>query len=142
MVEEDGCWPLKNVRHERLAVAVAGGQTMQQAMVEEGYARPDKHAARFMRHPPIRARIGYLQGQIASQLHVTVADIVRELDEDREVARSKGQASAMVSATMGKAKVLGLIVDRSEHAVKSIDEMTEDELRAFLGKGDDGPTRH
>ena len=41
-----------------------------------------------------------------------------------------------------KAKVLGLIVDRSEHAVKSIDEMTEDELRAFVGKGDDGPTRH
>ena len=142
MVDEDGCWPLKNVRHERLAVAVAGGKTMQEAMLAEGYARPDKHAGRFMRHPAIRARIDHLQGLIAAQLHVSVADIVRELDEDREVARSKGHASAMVSATMGKAKVLGLIVDRSEHAVKSIDEMTEDELRAFVGKGDDGPTRH
>ena len=142
MVDKDGSRPLTNVRHERLAVAVAGGMTMPEAMIAEGYARPDKHAGRFMRHPEIRARIDHLQGQIASQLHVTVADIVRELDEDREVARSKGNASAMVSATMGKAKVLGLIVDKNEHSVKSIDEMTEDELRAFVGKGDDGPTRH
>ena len=142
MTDEDGSWPLGNARHERLAVAVAGGKTMQEAMAAEGYARPDKHAARFMRHPGIRARIDYLQHQVAEKLHVTVADIVRELDRAFDLAEKDRRPSAMVSAAMGKAKVLGLIAGPDKGRLKRIEEMTEDELDYVLGRTDDGASVH
>ena len=39
---------------------------------------------------------------------------------------------------MGKAKVLGLIVQRHLVAMKRLEDMTEDELRFVLGKTKDG----
>ena len=118
--------------------------------VEEGYKNPRQDASRFMKPDhPVRLRLDFLRDttaatviQAAQATGVTMNDIIRQLDEDRAMAREKGQASAMVSATMGKAKVLGLVVDKSEHAMKSIDDMTEDELRALVGQGGDDPTRH
>ena len=43
----------------------------------------------------------------------------------------------MVTAAIGKAKVLGLIADKSDGRLKRIDEMTEDELDYVLGNTDD-----
>lgn len=40
--------------------------------------------------------------------------------------------SAAVSATMGMAKVLGLIADKVDMTMKPISEMTEDELKNFV----------
>ena len=37
-----------------------------------------------------------------------------ELEEARQIAKQSGNAAAMVSATLGKAKVLGLVVDKQE----------------------------
>ena len=141
--------PLKNTRWERMALHVANGGEMRDACVEQGYKNPRSDASRFMKPDhPVRLRLDFLRDataekvmQAAQATGVTMNDIIRQLDEDREMAREKGQASAMVSATMGKAKVLGLVVDKSEHAMKKIDDMTEDELRALVGQGDDA-TRH
>ena len=81
----------------------------------------------------IIARIEELQSIHRERHNISVDDIVIQLDADRELARANGQASAAVSATMGKAKVLGLIVDRHLVGVKKIEDMSEDELRALLG---------
>ena len=142
--------PLRNAKWERMALHVANGGDLADALAEEGYSKPSQNAWRFMQlDHPVRQRLDYLRGamaatvmQAAQATGVTMNDIIRQLDEDREKAREKGQASAMVSATLGKAKVLGLIADKGEHAMKSIDDMTEDELRALVGKKDDDPTRH
>ena len=64
----------------------------------------------------------------------TIDDIIRQLDEDRVLARKNGHSSAAVSATMAKARVLGLIVDKHQVASKTVNEMNESELRAFLGE--------
>lgn len=45
---------------------------------------------------------------------VTLDSLTRELDEDREGAREAGQYSAAISAVLGKAKLHGLIVDKSK----------------------------
>ena len=143
--------PLTNTKWERLALFAANGGEMYDGCLEEGYRHPRQDSWRFMQPDhPIRQRLDYLRNamaatvmQAAKATGVTMNDIIRQLDEDREKAREKGQASAMVSATMGKAKVLGLVADKGEHAMKSIDDMTEDELRALVGKKDDDePTRH
>ena len=39
---------------------------------------------------------------------MTIDDLMNELDDARLTAKANGQASAMVSATMNKAKLLGL----------------------------------
>lgn len=44
---------------------------------------------------------------------MSIDDLMIELDDARLTARANGQASAMVSATMSKAKLLGLL-DRTD----------------------------
>ncbi len=46
-------------------------------------------------------------------------------------ARENGNPAAMVSATMGKARVNGLLVDKHLVGLKRLDEMNGEELRAF-----------
>jgi hypothetical protein len=45
---------------------------------------------------------------------ITVDDIVAELEEARAVALKNDTASAMVAASVAKAKLLGLVIDKSE----------------------------
>jgi hypothetical protein len=55
-----------------------------------------------------------LQQRGAVRAEITIADLVKELEEARQAAASAEivQSSSMVSATMGKAKLLGLVVDK------------------------------
>ena len=41
-------------------------------------------------------------------MKMTIDDLMTELDDARLIAKANGQASAMVTATMSKAKLLGL----------------------------------
>lgn len=41
-------------------------------------------------------------------LKMTIDDLMTELEDARLIAKENGQASAMVSASMSKAKILGL----------------------------------
>lgn len=62
----------------------------------------------------------------------TAQDALRELEEARAVALESAQPSAMVSASMGKAKIFGLLVDKAEVQEKSyIINVTEDEMKAI-----------
>ncbi len=119
MSVDDGASPLKNPRHEKLAQLVTSGKSMPEAMREGGFSESSvKTACRYEKMPHIRARIDYLSQQAASKAVVTAADIALQLDEDRTFAREQGHSAAAVSATMGKAKVLGLIIDKSQIGVK------------------------
>ncbi len=82
---------------------------------------------------------------------VTMASLTAELEEARVLAMANGQASAAVQATMGIAKLHGLLVERTE--VKTTSEMTLAEVRARIKEieaelaeaGDDAvqaPTQH
>jgi phage terminase small subunit len=106
--------PLKNARHERFAQELAKGCTHGEAYAAAGYKRDDKNAARLTKNDGVAARVAQLKSKAAEKVVVTVADIAQQLDEDREFARQLNQASAAVSASMGKAKVLGLLEDRAK----------------------------
>lgn len=47
--------------------------------------------------------------------HVTVASIIDELDEAREMAKDQQNPASMIQATMSKAKTAGLIVNKVEN---------------------------
>lgn len=131
---------LKNTRYEAYAQHRAKGKTKDKSYALAGFKPHRSNARRLDCRPEVQARIAELQGKAAEKAVTTVADIAKQLDEDRAFARTKEQASAAVSATMGKAKVLGLIVDKHVVGMKNIDEMNENELRALLGALDQGKT--
>jgi hypothetical protein len=55
--------------------------------------------------------------------------LLAELDEERQLALKRAQASAAVQASMGKAKILGLIIDRREVGdVGRFDSFTNEQL--------------
>ena len=66
-------------------------------------------ASRLLASGKIGARVAELRESIVQKVHgVTVATLIAELEEARQVGRNKEQAAAMVAATLGKAKLAGL----------------------------------
>lgn len=68
-------------------------------------------------NPKIAARLAELKAAHVERHEITVDDLIRELEEARSIAMSgeRQQPAAMVAASMGKAKLLGLIVDKAEN---------------------------
>lgn len=121
---------LENARHERFAQELAKGKTQDQAYVDAGYKHDYGAASRLSRNIKIQERIKELQERAAIRVEWDIKDAIQELEEARIAAGSAEtvQASAMVSATMSKAKLLGLVVDKQDSTVKM--EVTfEDRLK-------------
>ena len=114
------------------------------------HAKPNtlhRKANDLLKHPVIKAEVKAMQDQARERNQVTIDNVVDELEEARQIAKQSGNAAAMVSATLGKAKVLGLVVDKQETntkiltppvfnfvGVKPVRDLTEDELSAELAK--------
>lgn len=67
-------------------------------------------ASRLRDHPKVALFIESMQEENKARHRLTVDDLLRELEEARMAAyqQEKPQAAAMVAASMGKAKLLGL----------------------------------
>lgn len=107
---------LENTRHERFAQGIAKGETQVVAYEAAGYKPNDSAAARLFGDVRIRERVDELKAKAAQRCEITIADLVTELEEARTLAKEVAQPSAAVSATMGKAKLLGLDVQKHEHS--------------------------
>jgi len=129
--------PLKNTRHERFCQESAKGKSTDEAYVLAGFKANRGNAARLKANEDVRGRILELQERAAHRTEITAADIAKQLDDDRTFARSLKQSAAAVTATMGKAKVLGLIVDKTEQ------RLADDQLLAVIGalRGDPDSAR-
>lgn len=69
-----------------------------------------EEASKTLANPKVATRVQELREAIAEAAKLTVADLLRELEEARTAALTAEtvQASAAAAATMGKAKLLGL----------------------------------
>lgn len=76
----------------------------------------NRTAKELMDNPKIAARVHEIRSAHVERHETTVDDILRELEEARVVAlqQEKPQAAAMVAASMGKAKLLGMLTDKTE----------------------------
>ena len=92
----------------------------------EAYRRAKPHAAKWkaetlhvkacnmLKEDKVQIRLEELQAEAAVRHNITVDSITEMLKEDREKAHAAGQIGAAVSASMGLAKLHGLIVDKQE----------------------------
>ncbi len=62
----------------------------------------------------IRVRLEELRKPLLETHQITVHSLIGELDEARDVGIETKNANAMISATMAKAKIAGLVIDKSE----------------------------
>jgi vacuolar-type H+-ATPase subunit F/Vma7 len=105
--------PLSN-RHEAFCRFLAEGLSITESYERAGYKRNRGNSARLNADERIRARVAELQQEAAKKSVVTIESVCRELDEATAVAKSKGQAQAMVSAATLRAKLAGLMVEKVE----------------------------
>jgi phage terminase small subunit len=74
----------------------------------------NRTAKELLDNPKIAARLAELKAAHVERHEITVDDLIRELEEARSIAMSgeRQQPAAMVAASMGKAKILGLVQDK------------------------------
>ena len=82
--------------------------------------------------PKITLRILELQ-EFAQERHsITIDSLTKELEQARKTAQEAGQASPMVAATMGKAKLHGLLTEKTE--LSSPDESMKPRTIVLVGE--------
>ena len=104
-------------------------------------------AYKLLQSPDISAMVDDLKAEARQRHRVTVDDLLHELEQARAAALAAPtpQSSAAVSATMGKAKMLGLLVDKAEIKAEAemqekprsyvssiVESLTEEEKKAIL----------
>jgi hypothetical protein len=120
---------LKNPRHERFAQLIFEGLTngepksysQSRAYIAAGYTAKDvgkrcgsAQAASSRLLYRVIHRVRELQAEAAERNQETADKCVAELNELRREAQAEKAYSAAVSAVMGKAKILNLIVDQHQ----------------------------
>ena len=75
----------------------------------------NKRASELLADGEVTGRVDELKAAAVERHKFTVDDMIAQLDEDRQFARELETPAAAVSASMGKAKVLGFLVDRHDH---------------------------
>jgi phage terminase small subunit len=128
---------LKNSRHELFAQEIAKGRSQREAYQAAGYVTKsdgatDASASRLLSNAKVASRIRELQTEAAKSIEVTVSSLIAEAESARALAESKDQASAMVSAITLKARLAGLLIDKTEDIVRR-DEL---ETRRLQRKAD------
>jgi len=72
-------------------------------------------ASRVLADGKVAARVMKLQDQARERTMVTLESITAELDENRSIAAKLDQPAAMNTATIGKAKLHGLLVEKTDN---------------------------
>jgi phage terminase small subunit len=86
----------------------------------------------------VATRVAQLRDGHRKRHDITIDDLVAELEEARTIAKKAEAAAPMVAATMGKGKLLGLVVDKAEHSGRDgkdllpIDPSSRDIARAVI----------
>ncbi|WP_292492559.1 terminase small subunit [Mesorhizobium sp.] len=137
-----------NTRQERFCLLLAEGLPQSRAYIEAGYAArgnaAEASASQLLRNPKVASRVAELQAKAARRSEITVDDLVAELEDMRKLAMACKNPAAGVAAVMGKAKLLGLIVDKAEVATTlrkplrepgEIDQMSLEDWQAKFAPG-------
>ena len=90
-------------------------------------------ASRLLNNPNVSILIGDLKAELREKNAVSVETITQELEKARECAEEQSNAAGQVAASMGKAKLHGLLVDKRQEVIKSkLEQLSDDEVDNLL----------
>jgi len=142
---------------KKTAAAKAGGLTLKQqrfvheylkdqngtqAAIRTGYSEKTakQQGSRLLTDPRVLAAVQAGQKKVARKAEVTVETLMAELEQARKLALKEKQVSAAVTATMGKGKLAGLLVEKRQHSgavgtynLKDLSDHDLDRLEQILG---------
>ncbi|TGR55694.1 terminase small subunit [Mesorhizobium sp. M00.F.Ca.ET.151.01.1.1] len=113
-----------------------------QAAIRTGYSAKTakQQGSRLLAEPRIQAAVKAGQQKVAKKAEVTVDSLMAELEQARKLALKEKLASAAVTATMGKGKLAGLLVEKHKHSgaigtydLKNLSDDDLDRLEQILG---------
>jgi hypothetical protein len=124
---------LQNPRQEKYAQELAAGKSAAEAYELAGYKPNYGNCIRLKGNERVAARLDEILQEstkkIVQHIEYTRDALLSELEEARQLALKRGQASAAAQCSIGKAKILGLIIDRREVGeVGAFDHMTDEQL--------------
>ena len=90
-------------------------------------------ASRLLNNPNVTTLINDLKAELREKNAVSVETITQELEKARECAEEQSNAAGQVAASMGKAKLHGLLVDKRQEVIKSkLEQLTDKEVDNLL----------
>lgn len=92
-----------------------------------------RNAQKLLERPRVARFVYDLQRKAAELMQEDMANIVSELNEDRELARALGQPSAAITATKTKAQLLGLM-DEKRVTNNITVNLSEEQKKLLLGR--------
>jgi hypothetical protein len=116
--------PLKNPKQESFVHNYLKCGDATEAFELTGYVRDSANAHRLLKRPQVQARLRELQDEIAAKVPITIESLIGELEEARQSATGKNQFAAAIKAILGKARLAGLLVDRSKVEITNTDLLT------------------
>lgn len=129
-------------KQQRFVLEYLMDQNGTQAAIRAGYSESTarQQGSRLLTDPRVLAAVRAGQQKVAKKAEVTVDSLMAELEQARKLALKEKQASAAVSATMGKGKLAGLLVEKHKHSgaigtydLKNLSDDDLDRLEQILG---------
>lgn len=128
-----------NSFQEEYAAGLAAGMKQRDAY-QQAYPRSknwtvnavDRNASVLAKKPEVERRVRELQAPARRAHEVTVEGVTRRLLEDREFARETKNAGAAVTATMGLAKLHGLLVEDRKNDRDPFSGWTAEDVSAAM----------
>jgi hypothetical protein len=106
---------LPNPRHEHFAQLLAQGETVVEAHTKAGYKRNRGNASTLANQEIILKRVAELQDKATKRHDVTVDTITDELNKAIADAFANNQPNHAIQGIQAKAKLHGLMVDRTQN---------------------------
>lgn len=123
---------LADPRQEAFCLNLVKGMGVTDAHEAAGYKRNSGNAARLKAEQRIQSRLTELQERAAEHAVLTRADILNGLASNARNAEKAGQFAASNQALQLYGKELGMFVDRRMNFDKTLDTLTEAEIRQLL----------
>jgi phage terminase small subunit len=93
-----------------------------------------KRASELMANGEVSGRVKELRAPVIAKLQYGLEDAMTEAEEAFKVAKLKENGGAMVAAVQLRAKLNGLLVERREVTVNSIQELKDTALDRFIDR--------
>ena len=108
------------LKQQKFIEAYARCGVLRKAARQAGYSEKTVLSGGIMRSPAVRAALEKLQAEAMTRAGISLASLLDELEAARCLAMEKQTPASAVSASMGKARLLGLDKPKG-------DKETEDE---------------
>jgi hypothetical protein len=91
-------------------------------------------ANKIRKDPYVIEKLKELREDLEEETRLSLADLIRNIQEDRALAHREGQAAAAVQADMHTAKLLGYYWDRKVIITDDFEGMGAEQLRAYIAE--------